>query len=163
MRQTSKGMLRHGTGLAAFAFAAVLTAGSAFAHQTNPQCYVDGAQVRPVAAFAFTSRQVANFHADLMRRPPGSCPAGPGGNVAKSCGQVDHWHVATIMADEYCAGLQGAARAAGGRPVAEVNAPGTYFGDNHHLKYTYRADRPSDVVLSGMCVICITIQAPPSK
>ncbi|QCW25376.1 hypothetical protein FE772_06565 [Lysobacter enzymogenes] len=163
MRLTSKGMLRHGSGFAAVAFAAALTAGSAFAHQTNPQCYLDGVQTQPVAEFTFTSRQVAKFHADLMRRPPGSCPAGLGGSAAKSCGQVDHWHVARIMSDEYCAGLQGNARASGARPVAEVTAPLSYLKTEHHQLYTYRAADPDAVVLRGLCVICITVEAPPSK
>ncbi|MFK3650635.1 hypothetical protein ACI2IY_19670 [Lysobacter enzymogenes] len=149
--------------------AAALTAGSAQAHQTNPQCYVDGVQIQPVGKFAFTSKQVADFHAELMRRPPGSCPAGggAGGVSAKSCGQVDHWHVARIMSAEYCAQLQGGAedggKASGPVPVAEVTAPPSYLSPEHHSRYTYKAANPGTVVLQGLCVICYTVEAPPQK
>jgi len=163
MRPLFKGMSFTATTAKTVLFAAALTAGSAQAHQTNAQCYADGVQIRPVGKFAFSSRQVADFHADLMRRPPGSCPAGAGGVQAKSCGQVDHWHVARIMSAEYCAQLQGAAgaKASGPVPVAEVTAPPSYLSPEHHLQYTYKAANPNTIVLQGMCVICYTIEAPP--
>lgn len=158
MRHSSRGTTPRTTALATLAFAAALSAGSAFAHQNNPQCYADGVQVRPVKKFAFTSRQVAAFHAELLRRPPGSCPAGTGGAATKSCGQVDHWHVATIMSGEYCARQQGAL-GADPRPVAEVTAPPSYLAQDHHLLYTYKAATPDTVVLEGMCVVCIAVDA----
>lgn len=142
--------------------AAALTAGSALAHQTNSQCYLDGVQIRPVAKFAFTSRQAAAFHAELLRRPPDSCPAPTSGAVTKSCGQVDHWHVVTIMAGEYCAKVQGAAKEAT-RPVAEVSAPPSYLSKDHHLLYTYKRDNPEAIVLEGLCVICETVEVPARK
>lgn len=156
MRQALKGLSAR-----AVLLAAVAAAGGAQAHQTNPQCYVDGVQIRPLGRFAFTSKQAADFHAELLRRPPGSCPASAGGVSAKSCGQVDHWHVVTIMSSEYCAKMQGAARASGARAVAEVAAPPSYLSRDHHLLYTYKNANPAAVVLQGMCVICETVEAAP--
>ncbi|MEH6415748.1 hypothetical protein [Pseudomonas sp. CGJS7] len=169
MRPLFKAMSFTATTAKTLLFAAALTVGSAQAHQSNPQCYLDGVQIKPVGRFAFTSKQVADFHAELMRRPPGSCPAGAGsgGVSTKSCGQVDHWHVARIMSAEYCAKLQegakDASKASGPVPVAEVTAPPSYLSPDHHLKYTYKAATPSTIVLQGMCVICYTIPAPASK
>lgn len=162
MRHMFKGLTLKGVLLNATVLAAALTAGSAFAHQANPQCYLDGVQIRPVAKFAFSSKQAADFHADLLRRPPGSCPASTRGAVTKSCGQVDHYHVVTIMAGEYCAKLQGA-KASATRPVAEISGPASYRSPEHHLLYTYKRDDPRAIVLEGMCVICETIEIPAQK
>lgn len=164
MRTLFNGLSFTATTAKTLLLAAALTAGSAQAHQTNPQCYADGVQVRPVGKFAFSSKQVADFHAELLRRPPDSCPAGAGGVQTKSCGQVDHWHVARIMSAEYCAQLQGAkdgAKDSSPIPVAEVTAPPSYLSPEHHSRYTYKAANPNAIVLQGMCVICYTIEAPP--
>ncbi|QWP76498.1 hypothetical protein J5226_23435 [Lysobacter sp. K5869] len=162
MRPLFKGMTIQTATVATLLLAAALGAGDASAHQTNPQCYLDGVQIRPVVEFRFTSKQVADFHAALLRRPPapgGTCPAGKGaagGMVTpRSCGQVDdHWDVATKMAAEYCAKVQTAARATTPVPVAEVNAPDSYRAADHHQSYTYKAATPTMLVLQGMCVIC---------
>lgn len=165
MRPLFKGMSLTAATAKTLLLAAALTAGSAQAHQTNAQCYADGVQVRPVGKFAFSSKQAADFHAELLRRPPDSCPAGAGGVQTRSCGQVDHWHVVRIMSAEYCAQLQGAtkdrAKAGSPVPVAEVTAPPSYLSPDHHLRYTYKAANPSTIVLQGMCVICYTVEAPP--
>ncbi|MGO1073027.1 hypothetical protein [Lysobacter sp. CA199] len=147
MRHALKGMI----------LAAALTTGGAFAHQTNPQCDADGVQVRKIANFAFTSKQAADFHAELERRPPGSGGSCPAGGGTKSCGQVDdHWDVVTLMSGEYCAKVdpRPSARALRVAPVAMALGPASYLREDHHQKYTYRSAEPTDVVLWGVCVIC---------
>jgi hypothetical protein len=135
---------------------ALLPAADAHDGQPHGWCEDPNAQPLILAQFTFGQNALQNFRQSIIAQAAADkvCPEDLWGNAipahpGDSCGVVDEWHYANLMAFRYCTGLTP------NQPQDEqampfVNTPGDFNNtQNHHAEYRF-----SDGKLSGACVVC---------
>lgn len=139
---------------------------SARAHDGQPQAWCADPQAQPqiVAQFSFSPTALNNFRLSILAQAAAEkvCPEDLWGNEipahpGDSCGVVDQWHYANLMAFRYCTGLTPNVPLED-RAMPFVSGP-TDFNNpqTHHAEYRF-----TDGKLNGACVVCrVPDGAPP--
>lgn len=141
------------------------TARLADAHDGQPSGWCADPQAQPIIVAQFSYNQVAlqNFRQSIINQAALDkvCPEDLWGNEipaqpGESCGVVDEWHYANLMAFRYCTGLSPNAPL-DDRAMPFVSSPADFNNlQAHHDQYRF-----SDGKLNGACVVCRAPDAPP--
>ncbi|MFZ5638546.1 MAG: hypothetical protein ACOY82_18360 [Pseudomonadota bacterium] len=135
------------------------------AHDGQPQGWCEDPEAEPliVAQFSYSQTALQNFRQSIIAQAAADkvCPEDLWGDLipaqpGDSCGVVDEWHYANLLAFRYCTGLNPNLPLED-RAMPFVSAPADFNSDQgHHALYRF-----SDGKLNGACVVCRAPSAPP--